>query len=91
MFILLRIIRSLFGVIFASKILQALVELWKIIDRSGEADIDPGKYIAFLLLDVIIIAVSGFIFSWLRKIINQLHEKRFGEPHPKLCDKKWNL
>ena len=88
MFILLRIIRSLFGVIFASKIIQAFVELWKIIGRSSEVDIDPGKYTAFLLLDVIIIAVSGFIFSWLRKIINQLHERKFGMPHPKLCDKK---
>ena len=91
MFFALRVVRGIFGAVFALQILQVLEALLLLVTNYEAVNADIGKYFALLLIKTVVLAVAGFVFFWLRKLINNLHEKKYGEPHPSLATKKWNL
>jgi hypothetical protein len=91
MFFILRFVRGIFGAIFGLLTLQVLVALLTLIMNFESVSVDFGKFFALLLIQVVVMLASGITFLWLRKVINNLHEKKFGLPHPKLAEKKWNL
>ena len=91
MFIFLRLVRAIFGVVFASEVIYIIEAIFTLIMTFDDATFDSGKFFAFLLSKLVVLIGSGFAFFYLRKLINALHEKKHGEPHPSLATKKWNL
>jgi len=47
--------------------------------------------VAMVVLKLAVLVVSGGLFFGLRKLINRLHEKKHGEPHPALAKKAFAL
>lgn len=88
MYIVLRVIRAIFGVLFASQVLQVFEAIGLIVEPGGA---DVGKIYAILLIKAVLMLVSLAAFLGLRKLINWIHNKRNGEPHPALATKKWAL
>jgi len=43
------------------------------------------------LINVLALVLFGWLFFKLRSIINRLHTKKHGVPHPVLAEKKWAL
>jgi hypothetical protein len=91
MFVLLRIVRAFFGVVFASEILYIIEAVAYLFMSLGTPAFVMGKFLALLVIKLLTLIGSGFAFMYLRKLINTLHEKKHGEPHPSLATKKWNL
>jgi len=90
MFGLLRVIRGICGFVFALQVLQIITAVaW--LAKPEAASIDMGKFFALLLIKGIILAVTGFLFFWLRGQINRLYARKHGMPHPALAEKKWAL
>ena len=90
MFGLLRIIRGVCGFIFALQIFQ-VIEAVAWLFKPEAAGVDMGKFFALMLFKVTFLVVSGLLFFWLRGVINKLHMKKSGRPHPALAEKKWAL
>lgn len=90
MFGLLRCIRGIFGLVFAFQILH-LVGAATLLLNTEANGVDFGKLFVILSIKVIVLAGAGFLFVWLRGLINRLHTKKHGSPHPALVDKKWAL
>ena len=90
MFALLRFIRGICGFVF---VLQAihLIEAVAWLSKPEAVGNDIGKLFALLLLKAIFLAVAGFLFFWLRGLINRMHTTKHGAPHPALAEKKWAL
>lgn len=87
---LLRFIRGFFGIVFvlqAFQVVEAVV--WLATPESAGADI--GKFFALLLFKAIVLGICGFLFFWLRGLINRLYFKKHGVSHPALAEKKWSL
>ena len=92
MFFILRVIRTIFGVIFATQVLQILEAIVNLaIKFDVVSSVDIGKYFALVLLKVIALGVFYFLFNKMRSLINYLYEKKHGILHPTLGEKKWNL
>jgi len=91
MFFILRFVRGIFGAIFGILMLQVLVAVLTLVMNFESGATDVGKVFALLLIQAVVMVTSGVIFLWLRKVINNLYEKKFGVPHPALAEKKWNL
>ena len=90
MFGLLRFIRGACGFVFALQIIH-VIEAIAWLSKSEAVGVDMGKFFALLLVKAIFLAVTGFLFFWLRGLINNLHTKKYGMPHPALAEKKWGL
>lgn len=90
MFGLLRFIRGICGFVFALQVIQ-VIEAVAWLSKPEAGGIDMGKFFALVLIKVIVLGVSGFLFFWLRGVINSLHTKKHGTPHPALAGKKWAL
>jgi hypothetical protein len=90
MFFILRFVRGISGAVFGLQILQVTFALLTLL-MNFESIADVGGFFALLLIKVVVMVTSGIIFFWLRKVINNLYEKKFGLPHPALAEKKWNL
>jgi len=97
---LLRFFRAVCGLVFALQCLQVMAaaawiskvmepDAW--ISKPEAVDVDMGGFFALLLVKVVILAVSGLMFFWLRRLINRLHIRRHGVPHPALAEKEWVL
>ena len=91
MFVILRVIRAIFGVIFALNLLHLVEAALNLVMKFDAVNVDIGKYFALMLIKVIALAVGYFGFIKLRSLINSLYEKKHGVPHPTLGEKKWNL
>lgn len=90
MFVLLRFIRGFCGFVFALQIIQ-LIESVTWLLKPESAGIDMSIFFALVLIKVVVLGASGFLFFWLRDLINNLYIKKHGTPHPSLADKKWSL
>lgn len=90
MFGLLRLIRGICGFVFALQVIH-VIEAAAWLSKPEAVSVDMGKFFALLLVKVIFLAVAGFLFFWLRGLINRLHTKEHGAPHPALANKKWAL
>lgn len=87
MFGFLRLIRGICGFVFALQVLG----LVPVLTWLSQPDAIDGKMVAMVVLKLVVLAVSGGLFFGLRKLINRLHEKKHGEPHPALAKKAFAL
>lgn len=87
MFGLLRLIRGICGFVFAIQITGLL----PILTWLQQPDAVTGGLWAQVLIKVLALALFGWLFFWLRNIINRLHTKKHGVAHPALAEKKWAL
>ena len=87
MFGILRFIRGFCGLLFGMNI----VGLLPLIGELLQPDADIGGIMAVVLIKLLAIALFGWLFFALRGLINRLHTKKHGVPHPALADKKWAL
>jgi hypothetical protein len=91
MFIFLRIIRAIFGVVFASELLNLALAISTYFTDFDSATLELGNFFGFVVIKLALIIASCIIFFYLRKLINKLHEDKHGKAHPALAEKKWNL
>jgi hypothetical protein len=90
MFGLLRLVRVVCGFVFVLQVIHLFEAVaWLTKPEADGADI--GKFFALVLIKVIALGISGFLFFWFRGVINRLHVKKHGTPHPALAEKKWAL
>ncbi len=83
----LRLIRGLCGFMFAMQIVGLLPILtW----LQQPAQATGGMWVQ-ALFKVIAMILFGWLFFWLRSLINRFYTKRHGVPHPVLAEKKWAL
>ena len=87
MFGLLRIIRAIAGLLFCLQIIGLLPVITWLQDVSAV----DGKMLAFLGFKVFLALFFGAIFFGMRSLINWLHIKKDGAPHPALASKKFAL
>ena len=87
LFNILRIIRGFCGLIFALQIIQLL----PIITWTTQSQAVTGNMLALLTFKVIALIISCGLFFGLRWLINHLHVRRHGAPHPILAEKKWAI
>lgn len=90
MFGLLRFIRGICGFMFALQVIHVL-EAFAWLAKPEVIGVDMGKFFVLLLFKVVFLTIAGFLFFWLRGLINRLHMKKNGTPHPALAEKKWAL
>lgn len=82
MIFLFQSMRVLWGIFFILQIFGIFASLvW--LGRSSES-----RDIILFLLRILALVVSGKIFFWLRGVIDRLHLKRYGVPHPSFAPKK---
>lgn len=87
MFGLLRIVRAIAGLGFLFQLIGLLPVLTWLQDTSAV----DGKMIAFLGIKILLALVFGAIFFGMRMLINWLHVKKDGKPHPVLANKRFAL
>lgn len=87
MFGLLRFIRGFCGFLFALQIIGLL----PVLTWLQQPDAITGGMWAQVLIKAIALVLFGWLFFWLRGVINRLHTKKHGAPHPALTEKKWAL
>lgn len=87
MFVLLRVVRGVIGVLFVFQIFGMLPVLtWF---QNPEAI--GGHHIVQLVIKILAAAIFGALFFGMRSFINWLHQKKHGTPHPALAVKKLAL
>ena len=91
MFIFLRTVRSIFGVVFASEVLNLTFAISTYFMDFDSTTLELGNFFGFVALKLALIVASCFAFFYIRKLINKLHEDKYGHPHPALASKAWNL
>lgn len=91
MFFILRVTRAIFGVIFATQVLQIFWAVVNLVTKFDVVSADIGKYFALVLFKVLALGVFYLLFNKMRSLINYLYEKKHGMLHPTLGEKKWNL
>lgn len=85
--LLLRIVRGICGLMFGIQVIHLLQ-----IPLAGiEGVLVTGNILALATIKLIALAVFGGAFFVLRRLINYLHTRSCGEPHPTLAVKKWAL
>ena len=77
MFFTLRLVRGVFGVVFAFQIIHVTQALLLLATNFEAVSVDIGKYFALLLIKTVVLAFTGFMFFWLRKVINNQYEKKY--------------
>lgn len=87
MFGFLRIVRAIAGLLFCLQIIGLLPVITWLQDASAV----DGKMLAFLGFKVFLALVFGAIFFGMRSLINRLHIKKDGTPHPALANKRFAL
>lgn len=85
MFGLLRLIRGVCGIVFTIQIYG----LFPVITWLQQPEAITESMLAHILIKVLALALFGWLFFWLRNIINRLHIQKHGVLHPTLRKKKW--
>lgn len=84
---LLRFIRGFCGFVFGLQLLGLLPA----ISWLQQPNAITGSMWAVVILKLMALALFGFLFFALRRLINYVHTGKYGNPHPALGDKKWAL
>jgi len=87
MFLLLRLIRGFCGFVYVMQFFG----LYPVLTWLQQPDAVTGGMWAQALIKVLTLVLFGWLFFWLRSVINSLHTKKHGVPHPALAEKKWAL
>lgn len=85
MFCFLRIVRGICGVVFCFQLVGLIPALTWVENPSALAS--ESKFVFFLILKIIFALVFGAIFFGMRSLINHMHIKKYGIPHPTLAKK----
>lgn len=80
MITLLRIVRGFFGVIFLWQIFTLLPSLGWLGSVSSPTEAEQ----AMLMAKIVLGAISGTLFFAMRPMINWIHSRKHGAPHPAL-------
>ena len=88
MMMLCRVVRGLIGFLILMQLFGLLINLLWLLPQPGPA---PEYGIGSLLYRLALLLLSGGWFFGLRRIINRLHFKKHGVPHPALADQPWAL
>lgn len=83
----IRLIRGLCGFIFGMQIFGLL----PVLTWLQQPDAVTGGMWAQVLVKILAMTLFGWLFFWLRGVINRLHTKTYGVPHPSLAEKQWAL
>ena len=87
MYITLRVIRALFGLV-------ALWQLYRLFSVLVSSEATYGQVTtmawAIAIVDGVIVIVFGALFFASRLLINRIHRKRTGSPHPALVS-HWSI
>ncbi len=86
MFALLRFVRGIFGLIAGMQVL-GLLPIFSWLQDPGAV---TGNMMAIVLIKLLFMGLAFGTFFGSRVLINKLHLKRHGIPHPAL-EKKWAL
>jgi hypothetical protein len=86
MYLVIRIIRGLFGLVAAAQLVQALAALLAL----SKPSTDTNTALAAATVAFVLVAIFGGLFFLLRALINRMHKSKHGTPHPALV-KPWNL
>jgi hypothetical protein len=86
MYITLRILRGIFGIIFGIQ----LMGLAPVLSWFDNASLITAEMWIQVALKLATLAITGCIFVYSRRGINSLHTKLKGEPHPALMS-TWSL
>lgn len=92
MFIVLRTIRGLFGLIFAYQLFGIIgtpIAAMNTISNHPDLVINWMEVLGWLTVKVITAILFGGLFFGMRWIIQRLHTKINGVPHPALVGKWW--
>jgi hypothetical protein len=87
MYTALRIVRGIIGLVLGWQIIGLLPIITWLQDTSSIT----GNMIAALVLKVVLIGLFGAAFFGMRWLINKIHTKRHGVPHPALSTKAFAL
>lgn len=87
LFNLLRIIRCFCGLI----VVLQLIQLFPVLTWVTQPQAVTGNMMAILTIKVAAMIVFCGLFFGLRWLINHLHVRRYGVPHPTLALRKWAL
>lgn len=87
MFGILRLARGFCGLLFGMQVIGLLPVLTWV----QQPDAVTGGLWAQVSIKVLTMALFGWLFFALRGLINRLHTKKHGVPHPALADKEWAL
>lgn len=87
MFVLLRVVRGVIGVLFAFQ-LFGMLPLLTWFQNPGAIG---GHHIVQLVIKILAAVILGALFFGMRSFINWLHQKMRGTPHPALAVKKLAL
>ena len=97
---LLRFFRAVCGLVFglqcihvvaAAAWLSQVMDPDKWISKPEAVDVDMDLFFVLFFFKVVILAVSGLVFFGLRRVINRLHIRKHGVPHPALAETEWAL
>lgn len=94
MFIVLRIIRGLFGLIFAYQlfgITGAPIAAMNAVANNPDLVINWTELLGWLIVKILTAFLFGGFFFGMRWIIQRLHTKLRGKPLPALVEKWWAL
>lgn len=80
MFMALRVVRGLFGIVAAFEALGVM----RLISSIFEGGAGGSDLLGALIAKVVIFAVFAGVFVGLRNLINHLYKRKFGETHPAL-------
>ena len=89
MFGILRLVRGFCGLLFGMQVIGVFPVLLKWLQQP---DAVTGHMWGLVIIwKVLAMVLFGWLFFALRGLINRLHTKKHGVPHPALADKKWAL
>ena len=87
MFGLLRVVRGVIGVLFVF-LLFGMLPLLTWFQNPGAIG---GHHVVQLIIKILAAAIFGALFFGMRSLINWLHQRKRGTPHPALAVKKLAL
>jgi hypothetical protein len=83
---ILRWVRGFFGLIAGWQV----VGLLPLLGWLGSLDQVTGENLAQVFIKLVVLLVAYGIFVGMKKLINWIHSRRFGEPHPAMVS-RWSL
>ena len=87
MMVFLRVIRGFIGFLFVLQIFGVVI----ILTWLQQPNAVTGYVFGQLLFRVVVLLLFGGLFFGLRSVINRLHSKKHGVPHPVLAERRWAL
>lgn len=86
----LRLVRGFCGLVFALQVLGAFGTLLTLSQVENISPNDETSVFAFIFIKIIFAVIFGFPYFYLRKVINNIHQKQNGDDEL-LLKSNWSL